>query len=170
MAVKNTKGKKTEEERGEYELYIRGIAWSAGEKELQDLFSPFGEITAVRLLRKEDGKSRGIGFVTFALNSARTASLEINGTEQFGREISVEEAKGKQTADGDGNARFTKPAQSFDKPIPDNIETSTIFVGNLAYRTDADSLRNFFQECGTVVDSRVVTDKETGRVKLHLFR
>lgn len=50
-------------------------------------------------MRKEDGKSRGIGFVTFALESSRKASLELNESEQFGRNINVEESKGK-TNDG----------------------------------------------------------------------
>jgi len=36
-------------------------------------------------------------------------------------------------------------------------------VGNLSYNTTPESLREFFESVGTVTDSRIVTDKETGR-------
>lgn len=38
-----------------------------------------------------------------------------------------------------------------------------LFVGGLAWATDDDSLRNAFEQFGTVTDSKVITDRETGR-------
>ncbi|MCB9538219.1 MAG: RNA-binding protein [Myxococcales bacterium] len=38
-----------------------------------------------------------------------------------------------------------------------------IFVGNLSWNTDDQSLREAFEEFGEVTDAKVITDRETGR-------
>ena len=40
-----------------------------------------------------------------------------------------------------------------------------VFVGNLSWSVDDQSLQSFFGEFGRVVDARVVIDRETGRSK-----
>ncbi|KAJ7839555.1 putative glycine-rich RNA-binding protein [Mycena olivaceomarginata] len=40
---------------------------------------------------------------------------------------------------------------------------SKLYVGNLSYDTNDDSLRNHFAECGNVTDSIVMKDRDTGR-------
>ncbi|MCA9116053.1 MAG: RNA-binding protein [Planctomycetaceae bacterium] len=41
--------------------------------------------------------------------------------------------------------------------------SSNLYVGNLAYGTTADDLREAFSQYGTVASSSVITDRETGR-------
>lgn len=38
-----------------------------------------------------------------------------------------------------------------------------LFIGNLAYATNDDSLNAFFADLGEVESARVITDRETGR-------
>ena len=38
-----------------------------------------------------------------------------------------------------------------------------IYVGNLSYDTNEDALSEIFSEYGTVEESKIVTDRETGR-------
>jgi cold-inducible RNA-binding protein len=38
-----------------------------------------------------------------------------------------------------------------------------VFVGGLPWATDDASLRDFFAECGEVVEAKVILDRETGR-------
>ncbi len=38
-----------------------------------------------------------------------------------------------------------------------------LYVGNLSWGVDDDSLKNFFAKYGEVTDARVITDRETGR-------
>ncbi len=38
-----------------------------------------------------------------------------------------------------------------------------LYVGNLSWGVDDDSLRTFFETYGEVTDARVITDRETGR-------
>lgn len=40
---------------------------------------------------------------------------------------------------------------------------SNLYVGNLPYTTDADELREIFEEYGTVTSTSVISDRETGR-------
>ena len=44
-----------------------------------------------------------------------------------------------------------------------------LYVGNLSYDSTAESLRAAFQECGTVGDLHIVTDRETGRARGFAF-
>ena len=40
-----------------------------------------------------------------------------------------------------------------------------LFVGNLAYATNDDSLKAFFEAVGEVTSARVITDRDSGRSK-----
>jgi len=41
--------------------------------------------------------------------------------------------------------------------------STRLFVGNLSFDTNEQDLRDLFGQTGTVVDVKVVTDRETGR-------
>ncbi len=40
-----------------------------------------------------------------------------------------------------------------------------VYVGNLPYRTSEEEMKEFFSEAGTVIDVRIIRDKETNRSK-----
>lgn len=44
-----------------------------------------------------------------------------------------------------------------------------LYVGNLAFSVDNDSLMNLFTQFGTVESARVITDRDTGRSKGFAF-
>ncbi|MEX1369467.1 MAG: RNA-binding protein [Nannocystaceae bacterium] len=43
------------------------------------------------------------------------------------------------------------------------MSNNRLFVGNLSFNTDDDSLRAAFEQFGAVTDAKVITDRETGR-------
>ena len=43
--------------------------------------------------------------------------------------------------------------------------TNKLYVGNLNYDVNDDSLANMFSEVGTVVSAKVITDRDSGRSK-----
>ncbi|KAI8596089.1 hypothetical protein EDD21DRAFT_16617 [Dissophora ornata] len=48
-------------------------------------------------------------------------------------------------------------------PVPHPAMSVKLFVGNLSWNTDGESLRQAFEEFGKVTDSVVMRDRETGR-------
>ena len=47
--------------------------------------------------------------------------------------------------------------------------TKRIYVGNLAWKSTEDGLRELFGQYGEVVSARIITDRETGRSKGFAF-
>lgn len=45
------------------------------------------------------------------------------------------------------------------------MQKQNLFVGSLAYATNDDSLKAFFEEVGPVSSARVITDRDSGRSK-----
>ena len=76
-------------------IYVGNLPFGVGQKELQEIFQEYGEITeAVVITDKYSGRSKGFGFVTFADEaSVAKAIAGKNGKEVQGRELKVSEAK-----------------------------------------------------------------------------
>jgi RNA recognition motif-containing protein len=76
-------------------LYVGGIAYSTTEQSLRDAFAQAGEITsAVIITDKMSGRSKGFGFVEFAVDGDAEKAIEMwNGKELDGRTLTVNEAR-----------------------------------------------------------------------------
>lgn len=79
-------------------IFISNISFKVREQALSDLFSQYGEVTSVRIIKdKETRRSKGYGFVEMANDSEAQAAINaLNGTEHYERNIVVAEAKGKK--------------------------------------------------------------------------
>ena len=74
------------------ELFISNLPWSADWKELKQLFSQYGSVESVRIPKKIDGSSKGIGFVVYRHKEDASKGLDLNMTSWKGRTISVVES------------------------------------------------------------------------------
>ena len=159
------------DEEGEFEVCVKGLSFQAYEDDIKGIFEPFGDVLNIKLLYRDDGKSKGIAFVKFGKKSAFNKALELNGTEQFGRPIAVEQAQGAKKNDrgnAGGNAGgFQKRPQNNSYPSQGdaNITTNTLFIGGLSYNSTVESISEYFRGSGNVERVRIVTDRETGKVK-----
>lgn len=72
------------------EIYVSNIAWDANEKDLNQLFSRFGEIEKLLIERKVDGGSKGYGFVTFITKDAAHDAVTMNNQVFKSRALRVE--------------------------------------------------------------------------------
>jgi len=79
-------------------IFISNISFKVREQALTELFSQYGKVTSVRIIKdKETRRSKGYGFVEMADdNEANSAINALNGTEHYERNIVVAEAKGKK--------------------------------------------------------------------------
>ena len=87
-------------------LYVGNIPYTAGETELQQLFSKVGTAETVNIVTDRDtGRPRGFAFVEMTTDEeAAKAIAELDQTEMDGRRVTVNEARPK-TSGGDFGGR-----------------------------------------------------------------
>ncbi|KAI1891720.1 hypothetical protein AGOR_G00146670 [Albula goreensis] len=78
----------------EGKLFVGGLSFDTNEQSLEDVFSKYGQITEVVVIKdRESQKSRGFGFITFENpDDAKDAMLAMNGKSLDGRQIRVDQA------------------------------------------------------------------------------
>ena len=76
-------------------LYVGGLPYSTQEDALKDLFAQAGGVTsAVIIMDKMSGRSKGFGFVEMSTEEeAQAAVSALNGQEFEGRKLTVNEAR-----------------------------------------------------------------------------
>ncbi|HEY7290026.1 MAG TPA: RNA-binding protein [Vicinamibacterales bacterium] len=85
-------------------LYVGNLPYSAGEAEIQELFSRAGTVESVRVMRDAaTGRARGFAFVEMATDEdAQKAASELNQYQMGGRPLTVNEARPKPDGGGFG--------------------------------------------------------------------
>lgn len=74
-------------------IYVGNLPYRANESDVKELFSKYGEVFAVRLMKdKRTGKRRGFGFVVMAAGDTESAIEELNNSEYGERTLKVREA------------------------------------------------------------------------------
>lgn len=75
-------------------LYVGNLPYRANEAAVKELFSEYGQVQSVRLMKdKHTGKRRGFGFVEMSSNDISKAIDALNDTEFQQRTLKVREAK-----------------------------------------------------------------------------
>jgi cold-inducible RNA-binding protein len=76
-------------------LYVGNLSYSVTDEELNQLFSQFGRVDSARvIIDRDSGRSKGFGFVEMADDNEAQAAIDaLNGKENNGRVINVNEAK-----------------------------------------------------------------------------
>ncbi|GAB1621476.1 RNA-binding protein [Agarivorans sp. B2Z047] len=80
-------------------LYVGNLPYRANESAIRKLFSDYGQVVSVRLLKdKQTGKRRGFGFVEMAAKDAPKAVEALNEQEFQQRTLKVREANERKEA------------------------------------------------------------------------
>ncbi len=75
-------------------IFVGNIAYNTTEDQIRNLFEQFGEVSSVKMINDRDtGRFRGFGFVEMSDEEGQTAISALNETEQYGRQLQVNEAK-----------------------------------------------------------------------------
>ncbi len=85
-------------------LYVGNLPYSCTSSELQNLFSPYGTVSSAQVIEdRETGRSKGFGFVEMSSDKEAQAAIEgLNGQDQGGRPLTVNEAKPREDRGGGG--------------------------------------------------------------------
>ena len=87
-------------------LFIRNLAFSTTESELESLFATVGTVESTSIVSdRNTGRPRGFGFVEMSSpTEASKAMSELNGRDVGGRQINVAEAKQRESRSSGGDA------------------------------------------------------------------
>ena len=85
-------------------LYVGGLPYQTTEQDLIDLFEQAGQVTEASVITdRNTGRSKGFGFVEMSDEQAARSAIErLNGTNQGGRTITVNQARERQSTGSRG--------------------------------------------------------------------
>jgi nucleolin len=140
-------------------IFVGRLSWNVDNDWLAQEFAECGEVESANVqMDRNTGRSRGFGHVHFKSVDAVEKALAMNGKEIDGRAVNIDKSNPV-----DKKVASEKRAQAFgDAP---SSPSTVLFVGNLSFGVNEDTLWETFGEHGDVKSVRVPTDRESGRPK-----
>src|SRR5438132_142107 len=85
-------------------LYVGNLSYDVDSSALEQLFAPHGTVESAQIITDRDtGRSKGFGFVEMSSDAeAQAAIAAMNGKENNGRALTVNEAKPREERGGGG--------------------------------------------------------------------
>jgi RNA recognition motif-containing protein len=85
-------------------LYVGNLSYSITNADLQELFSRFGKVESANVIEDRDtGRSKGFGFVEMSSDAEAEAAISgLNGKDNDGRALTVNEARPREERGGGG--------------------------------------------------------------------
>ena len=85
-------------------LYVGNLSYSITSATLREMFSPFGKVESANVIEDRDtGRSKGFGFVEMSSDAEAQAAISaLNGKENDGRTLNVNEARPREERGGGG--------------------------------------------------------------------
>ena len=76
-------------------IYVGNISWGLNDQDLENIFAEYGTVTSAKIITdRMTNRSRGFGFVEMS-GGAEAAIEALNGSEQDGRALVVNESRPK---------------------------------------------------------------------------
>jgi RNA recognition motif-containing protein len=150
----------------EVKLYVGNVSYETDDNRLRELFGPFGTVTdAFVPTDRATGRPRGFAFVTLSSGWDEAIS-KMDGSEVDGRTIRVNKSTPKGQAPPGGAGGAGGSGAGFNAA---GLDVVKLYVGNLAFETNEESVRSLFEQYGAVTDCFLPTDKESGRPRGFAF-
>lgn len=89
-------------------LYVGNLGYNVTNTELETLFTAAGRVRSAQVIMDRDtGRSKGFGFVEMESDAdAQTAIKQLNGADNGGRPLTVNEAKPREERSGGGGGGY----------------------------------------------------------------
>jgi len=141
-------------------VYVKNINDEYDEAKLNEMFQKYGKISSVKVMKSDDGKSKGFGFVSFeSPEEAMNACDELNGQDLDGKTVFVGRAQKK----AERQAELKKKFEALKMERLNRYQGVNLYVKNLDDTIDDDKLRQEFAPFGTITSAKVMC--EEGRSK-----
>merc|ERR1712037_143552 len=165
------------DDKNNMKVFVGGIPWSTDEATVRADFEECGPIEDFALPKDDQGRIKGIAFITYKTKAGLEAALKFDGDDYGGRTLKVNKAEARGSGKGDGKGKGKDKGKGKSKgkdgkgkakgkgkgpgPKPDGC--TSVVVKGLSYEaTDAD-LQKFFGKCGDgPTNVKILKDRETG--------
>ncbi|KAL0419580.1 UNVERIFIED_CONTAM: Polyadenylate-binding protein RBP47B' [Sesamum radiatum] len=161
----------------EHSIFVGDLAPDVTDYLLQETFrASYPSVRGAKVVTDPNtGRSKGYGFVKFADEMERNrAMVEMNGVYCSTRPMRISAATPKKTATGVqqqyGAAKaiypppvYTTPVQTV--PVDNDINNTTVFIGNLDPNVTEEELRQIFLQFGDIVYVKIPAAKGCGFVQ-----
>ncbi|EPY50998.1 mRNA export shuttling protein [Schizosaccharomyces cryophilus OY26] len=138
-------------------VYVKNLDTEVTEQEFSDLFTPFGEITSLSLVKDQNDKPRGFGFVNFSSHEAAEKAVdELNDKEINGKKLYVGRAQKKHEREEELRRRY----EQIKMEKMNKYQGVNLFVKNLQDEVDDERLKTEFSAFGTITSAKVMTDEQ----------
>lgn len=141
-------------------VYVKNLPEEIDDDKLTAMFNEYGAVSSAVIMKDNEGKSKGFGFVNMEdADQAAKAVEELNGKEFDGKEIYVGRAQKKAE-------REAMLRQKFEELRVERIQKYAglnLYVKNLHDEIDDETLRSEFAHCGTITSAKVMMDASTGK-------
>ncbi len=128
------------------EVFVGNLSFKSDENSIREYLTFYGEVTKVKVLSDQQGRSKGVAFVEFA-DHASAQKCVTEGGSLDGRDLKI-------------NFSNQKPAGARAVVTDPSAEGSdTLFCGNLKFEATEDDLRALFETVGEVRDIRIAKDE-----------
>lgn len=89
-------------------LYVGNLSYGVSSSDLQAMFTPHGTVESAEVISdRSTGRSKGFGFVEMADEGEAQAAIDaLNGQDQEGRPLTVNEAKPRENRGGGGGGGY----------------------------------------------------------------
>ena len=85
-------------------LYVGNLSYDVSQSDLEQLFTPFGRVVSADVIMdRMTGRAKGFGFVEMGSEEeAKAAIAGLNGKDNQGRALTVNEARPREERSGGG--------------------------------------------------------------------
>ncbi|XP_059847130.1 cold-inducible RNA-binding protein B-like isoform X2 [Hypanus sabinus] len=139
----------------EGKLFVGGLSFDTDEQSLEQLFSKYGEVRDVLVIKDKDThKSRGFGFITFENPDDARDAMAMNGKSVDGRQIRVDQAgkgsggRGRSYQGGQSRSYGFRGGRSNRGFYRDSDRSGRSSYGNDYYRSQSSNLYGYNSSAG----------------------
>merc|ERR1739847_249605 len=137
-------------------VYVKNINDEYDEAKLNEMFQKYGKISSVKVMKSDDGKSKGFGFVSFeSPEEAMTACDELNGQDLDGKTVFVGRAQKK----AERQAELKKKFEALKMERLNRYQGVNLYVKNLDDTVTDVMLREAFEAHGTITSAKVMSEQ-----------
>lgn len=136
-------------------VFIKNLDDKVDDEELRKMFSAYGTIKSAIIMRDDQGKTKGFGFVNFEQpEEAEDAVAKLNDTELDGKTVFVGRAQKKTERESELRSKFEQMKMEH----MTKYQGVNLYIKNLDDDIDDTKLRGIFDQFGTITSAKVMSD------------